>query len=194
MRATRTGEWIRTGSPRSSPTWSATPSSTSPAGTVVEIRTRGEEGAVVLEVHNWGEPIAPERLPHLFKPLSRGAGKVDMETRSIGLGLYIVESIVHAHGGSIAVRSTAEEGTLFTVRLPRHPQPGGSPTVPSIDFEQLFRLSSNAYMVLDRGLRYVAANEAYLQGSHGQPAGGLVKRHVFETANDPGRTTTPTAA
>ncbi|WP_224360312.1 sensor histidine kinase [Hyalangium versicolor] len=99
----------------------------SPAGTPVEIRTRGEGDTVVLEVHNQGEPISPERLPHLFKPLSRGAGKVDMETRSIGLGLYIVESIVRAHGGSIAVRSTPEEGTLFTVTLPRRVPPGRRP-------------------------------------------------------------------
>lgn len=88
-------------------------------GTKVRVRTRGEGQVVVLEVHNCGEPIAPTLLPRLFKPLSRGAGKVDMETRSIGLGLYIVDSIVRAHGGTIEVKSTLEEGTLFTVRLPR---------------------------------------------------------------------------
>jgi signal transduction histidine kinase len=38
---------------------------------------------------------------------------------SIGLGLYIAREIVTAHGGSIDVRSSAEEGTVFTVRLPR---------------------------------------------------------------------------
>ncbi|HVG58267.1 MAG TPA: ATP-binding protein [Hyalangium sp.] len=91
----------------------------SPPGTPVGVRTRGEGDTVLFEVHNQGAPIAAELLPALFKPLSRGAGKVDMETRSIGLGLYIVESIVRAHGGSIEVRSTQEEGTRFTVRLPR---------------------------------------------------------------------------
>ncbi len=74
---------------------------------------------VVLEVHNFGEPIDPERLPNLFKPLSRGSAKVDLQTRSIGLGLFIVDSIVRAHGGSVEGRSTEEEGTTFTVRLPR---------------------------------------------------------------------------
>jgi signal transduction histidine kinase len=99
----------------------------SPPGSPVAVRTRGEGDTVIFEVHNHGEPIAAELLPALFKPLSRGAGKVDMETRSIGLGLYIVESIVRAHGGSIEVRSTVEEGTWFTVRLPRsfHPARGG---------------------------------------------------------------------
>lgn len=93
----------------------------SPLDSVVRVRTRGEADAVLLEVHNRGEPIPPERLPELFKPLSRGTAKADMQTRSIGLGLYIVDSIVRAHGGTIHVRSTAAEGTLFTVRLPRTP-------------------------------------------------------------------------
>jgi PAS domain S-box-containing protein len=94
----------------------------SPPGTPVTVRTRGERDAVVLEVHNRGEPIAPERLPHVFKPLSRGAAKVDVQTRSIGLGLFIVDSIVRAHGGGVTVTSTGAEGTTFTVRLPRGTQ------------------------------------------------------------------------
>ena len=91
----------------------------SPEGSAVTVRTRGETDSVVLEVHNWGEGIAPERIPELFKPLSRGAGVVDLQTRSIGLGLYIVDSIVRAHGGTVEARSSQEEGTTFLVRLPR---------------------------------------------------------------------------
>ncbi len=90
----------------------------SPPDTAVTLRTRGEGADVVLEVHNWGEPIAPERLPHLFKPLSRGT-RADVQTRSIGLGLYIVDHIVRAHGGWVRVESSPSAGTTFTVRLPR---------------------------------------------------------------------------
>ncbi|MDY7226108.1 sensor histidine kinase [Hyalangium rubrum] len=95
--------------------------------TVVGVKTRDEGDTVVLEVHNWGEPIAVELMGNLFKPLSRGAAKVDMQTRSIGLGLYIVASIVRGHGGAISVSSTVEGGTLFSVRLPRSAPAGRSP-------------------------------------------------------------------
>ena len=40
-------------------------------------------------------------------------------TDNLGLGLYIVERIVSAHGGTIDVRSSVAAGTSFTVRLPR---------------------------------------------------------------------------
>jgi sigma-B regulation protein RsbU (phosphoserine phosphatase) len=92
----------------------------SPAGTPVTVRTRGEAEAVVLEVHNEGEPIPPQVLAHLFEPMRRGA-QSDRTGRSIGLGLFIVDHVVRAHGGTIDVRSRAPEGTTFSVRLPRSP-------------------------------------------------------------------------
>ncbi|RKG96028.1 ATP-binding protein, partial [Corallococcus sp. CA047B] len=91
----------------------------SPEDTAVLVETRGEADAVVLSVHNQGAPIPPERLKALFQPLQRGTEEVDTAGRSVGLGLYIVQSIVDAHGGHIGVQSTAEVGTTFTVRLSR---------------------------------------------------------------------------
>ncbi|MCI0670951.1 MAG: ATP-binding protein, partial [Myxococcaceae bacterium] len=62
--------------------------------------------------------IAPGQLPRIFEPMQR-ATEVGRQSRSVGLGLYIVKHLVEAHGGTVDVRSTAEEGTTFTVRLPR---------------------------------------------------------------------------
>jgi signal transduction histidine kinase len=93
----------------------------SPPDTIVTVRTRGEAEAVSLEVHNGGTPIAAEELAHLFEPLHRGALTTDSQDRSVGLGLYIVESIVRAHCGTVIATSTAEAGTVFMVRLPRAP-------------------------------------------------------------------------
>jgi PAS domain S-box-containing protein len=91
----------------------------SPAGTPVRVRTRGDESAVVLEVHNEGASIPDELLSRLFQPMQRGASAHDGSARSVGLGLYIVDQVVRAHGGQVDVRSTGAEGTTFRVRLPR---------------------------------------------------------------------------
>jgi PAS domain S-box-containing protein len=98
----------------------------SPPGTPVHVATRGKEDGVVLEVHNEGAPIPTEQLGRLFQPMERGEIKHDRAGRSIGLGLFIVDSIVRAHGGTIQVRSTAEEGTTFRVWLPRQPPAASS--------------------------------------------------------------------
>ncbi len=89
----------------------------SPADTPVRVEVLGEGEAVLLRVHNAGEPIPAELLTRLFEPLERGTLPGN-GGRSIGLGLFIVDHIVRAHGGAVEVRSEPHEGTTFTVRLP----------------------------------------------------------------------------
>jgi signal transduction histidine kinase len=104
----------------------------SPPETPVRVALRGEGEGVTLAVHNAGAPIPPELLPRLFEPMHRGGQTVGKESRSIGLGLFIVKQVVDVHGGSIRVHSAEGEGTTFTVRLPRRtptraePSPAGS--------------------------------------------------------------------
>ncbi|WP_027389502.1 sensor histidine kinase [Chrysiogenes arsenatis] len=91
----------------------------------VELSAFSEGETVVLSIHNEGAPIPPEALPTLFDPLVRHVTTESALRRvagSIGLGLYIVREIVNAQGGTIAVASTAQQGTTFTVRIPRLPQ------------------------------------------------------------------------
>jgi signal transduction histidine kinase len=73
---------------------------------------------VVLEVKNAGA-IAPAVLPIIFEPFRSGKDRKEDQSSGLGLGLYITRQIVFAHSGSIEARSTQEEGTCFTVRLPR---------------------------------------------------------------------------
>ena len=76
---------------------------------------------VVLRIHNYGPAIPRGELAMIFSPFKR-AGAADRtpgDVDHLGLGLYITERIVSAHGGHIDVRSSPEAGTLFTVRLPR---------------------------------------------------------------------------
>ncbi|MFL5343272.1 MAG: PAS domain-containing protein [Hyalangium sp.] len=88
-------------------------------GTPVQVSTRAEEDTVQLEVHNLGKPICEELLPHLFEAMKRGSHDGASSGRSVGLGLYIVQQIVCAHGGTVSVQSSEAEGTTFTVQLPR---------------------------------------------------------------------------
>jgi len=86
----------------------------------VTIESRGGADDWTLSVHNLGEPIPADLLPHLFDPFRRGrepaAGK---DRNNLGLGLFIVRAVVEAHGGSIDVTSERKQGTRFLVRLPR---------------------------------------------------------------------------
>jgi len=93
----------------------------------VRVHTQGLPDEVRLSVNNRGEPIPPELMGQLFQPLKRGGGTGPRGKHSIGLGLFIVKHIVDAHGGSISVESTVENGTTFTVSLPRHPPPAAEP-------------------------------------------------------------------
>ena len=73
---------------------------------------------VVLTVRNTGEPIAPEHLPHLFERFYRADGSRSRKEGGYGLGLAIAQTIAESHRGQIEVRSSREEGTVFTVVLP----------------------------------------------------------------------------
>ncbi len=92
------------------------------ADSPIELSVKADDGSVVLSVHNDGSPIPKEMLATIFDPLVRSSAPELSKRRapgSIGLGLYIVREIVLAHGGNVAVTSTATDGTTFTVRVPQ---------------------------------------------------------------------------
>lgn len=85
---------------------------------VVTVQSSVADDRCTLEVHNYGPPIPKELIPHIFEPLRRGEQQVKLGSRSVGLGLYIVQQIAAAHGGNVSVKSDQERGTTFTVCLP----------------------------------------------------------------------------
>jgi phosphoserine phosphatase RsbU/P len=90
--------------------------------TEVQVTGQGDRRETVfLSVHNVGLPIPSEMLAKIFEPFQRGANANGDAGRSLGLGLYITQAIVKAHGGSIKVTSAEHVGTIFTVVLPRQP-------------------------------------------------------------------------
>lgn len=88
-------------------------------GTPINVRTRGTADRVTLATHNTGVPIPEADLGRLFAPMQRGSHGTDRNAGSVGLGLFIVDHIVRAHRGTVAVDSTPADGTTFTVSLPR---------------------------------------------------------------------------
>lgn len=87
--------------------------------TPVALTAREELDGVILAISNGGAPMRAEALPFIFEPLARGQADGEHPTQGIGLGLFIARTVVVAHGGTIDVRSSANEGTTFTVWLPR---------------------------------------------------------------------------
>jgi signal transduction histidine kinase len=86
--------------------------------TPIHIVMHGEVDDVSLAITNQGKPIPAELIAFVFDPFRRA--KLKSRSGGLGLGLFITQEIVRAHGGTISVSSNAAEGTTFIVRLPRH--------------------------------------------------------------------------
>ncbi len=78
----------------------------------VTIRTRREDGHVVLQVEDTGAGIAAKHLPAVFEPF------FTTKPQGLGLGLSVCYSVVQAHGGEISLSSGVGDKTRATVRLP----------------------------------------------------------------------------
>nr|WP_315413033.1 heavy metal sensor histidine kinase [uncultured Pseudomonas sp.] len=88
----------------------------SPAAEVI-IRSVVREGGIEVSVHNQGPPIAAEHLPRLFERFYRCDPSRNQPDDSGGLGLAIVHSIMHLHGGRVTVDSRSS-GTSFRLEFP----------------------------------------------------------------------------
>jgi signal transduction histidine kinase len=89
----------------------------------VTLHAQGEVHEVILKVANFGAPIPPALMRIMFEPLVTvphlGPAPNERSKTSLGLGLFIVKEIVQGHRGTVSVDSSADQGTVFTVRLPR---------------------------------------------------------------------------
>jgi signal transduction histidine kinase len=79
----------------------------------VSSRDAGEAG-VRLNVKDTGKGMTRELQEQIFKYLYSTKG-----ARGTGLGLAITQKIIHEHGGAIEVDSTPNEGSCFTIVLPK---------------------------------------------------------------------------
>jgi signal transduction histidine kinase len=84
----------------------------------VTVGLTAEGDRVLVAVTNHGPTIPTDALGKLFEPFWQAPRSGVPKSRGLGLGLFIAQQIVEAHGGDIAVRSQNDH-TTFTVRLPR---------------------------------------------------------------------------
>ena len=93
------------------------------ASDTVKVALDGGEEDVTIRIYNRGTAIPADQLDGIFNPMKLNAppNKPSSHgpTGNLGLGLYIAERIVHAHGGRIEVESSDARGTTFMVHLPR---------------------------------------------------------------------------
>lgn len=99
---------------------------TSSGGTVT-LQGSATPIGVDIQVIDTGTGIAPEAVPTLFEQFTSVGGIHNRKMGGLGLGLFIANSFIRGHGGTLHVDSTPGKGTRMLVRLPTN-TPSGSPS------------------------------------------------------------------
>ena len=89
-----------------------------PAGSHIEIRAFREAEQAVIEVSDDGPGIPDAQKAQVFEMFYTGSKRVADSRRSLGLGLSLCRSIVHAHGGELTLRDNTPHGCIFSFTLP----------------------------------------------------------------------------
>jgi signal transduction histidine kinase len=86
-----------------------------PNGGALTLRSKRDDGHVVIEIADTGMGLTPEECERIFTPYYTS------KQHGTGLGLAIVQSVVSDHGGRISVQSEPGRGTTFRIELPINP-------------------------------------------------------------------------
>lgn len=90
----------------------------SPEPAVIEVNLAQSNRHIQLEVADQGIGIPEKEKKNIFEKFYRVGNEDTRNTKGTGLGLYIVQQIVKAHGGSITVHNNQLQGTIFRILLP----------------------------------------------------------------------------
>ncbi len=90
----------------------------SPLGTEIIISAKRYGKDLLVQVADQGPGIAPEELEHVFERMYRIEKRFNSSANGVGLGLYICQRLVEAHGGMIWAESTPGQGSTIKFTLP----------------------------------------------------------------------------
>ncbi len=90
-----------------------------PEGGIILASAQDDGDRVTVMVRDTGVGIAPDDLPHVFDRFYRGEQSRNRAAGGAGLGLAIAKQLIEAMSGEISVESELDEGSVFTIRLPR---------------------------------------------------------------------------
>lgn len=88
------------------------------SGSAVEISISVDPAEVALRVHDRGDGIPADALPHVFDRFYRVDESRSRATGGSGLGLSLVRLIANLHGGTATAESAIGAGTTMTIHLP----------------------------------------------------------------------------
>ena len=84
----------------------------------IDIRLHSGEGRIYVKIRNTGAGIPADEMPRIFQKFYKSDRSRSLDKNGMGLGLYIVKSIIRLHGGEVAVRSVEGEFTEFSFWVP----------------------------------------------------------------------------
>ena len=87
-------------------------------GGSISLRVYREPGRVVCAVRNSGIGISAQEMPHIFERFYKSDTSRGLDKNGVGLGLYIVKTVISLHHGEIKVRSVEGEYCEFSFWLP----------------------------------------------------------------------------
>ena len=85
----------------------------------VTIQANQNKDRICIRIINKGNPISPEDQNEIFRPYQR-LESAKKSQKGWGIGLMLVRGFTEAQGGTVSVKSSQEDGTVFTLDLPTH--------------------------------------------------------------------------
>jgi signal transduction histidine kinase len=94
----------------------------------IDVRVRSDTSHVSIDVEDYGCGVSPEDVARIFEEHYQGRSPTTARVPGpgthtdggLGIGLFIAQQLVEAHGGTIRIDSQVGRGTCFTIELPRN--------------------------------------------------------------------------